>query len=219
MEPKDYSQILKLPAVPEALIQECFSIIKERKTSIFTEDKFLFPKLKNPDGRHVSGSRYVRFNLTAPAEKWIIDNIKPFNRSGIPSGVQIYWSPTNDFSYAAHVDGSRGRVILYSLDPGGDNVETAWFQQKDKPLFRQYNKDFQGAVTDLSSMDKLHGLVVKKHEWTILETRVIHAVTNMIRPRITLAVGISDEEVDDFCDLHKIDKTASKLWLDNNQVF
>jgi hypothetical protein len=219
MNIKDFSQILNLPKLPNDLIEECIAIVKHGKTKVLTTDKFHFPKITNPDGKEVSGSAYLRFSLTDILEKWVKENIKSINKSGIASGVQIYWSKDDLFSYAGHVDGARGRVVLYSIDPGGENVETVWFKEHNKPLFRKYNEDFVGGIVNLQSLEKIHSINVAAQEWTILETRVIHAVTNMHRPRISLAVGISDDEVDEFCKAHRIDKNLSDLWLSSDNIF
>jgi hypothetical protein len=100
--------------------------------------------------------------------------------------IQISWTPINRKESGAHSDATRNFTVIYLLDPGGDNVVTSFYQEKNQPL----NRPHKTFVDDYSLLTKLATVCIKPRTWTVLNSTILHGVENIQRPRIAIQIGL-----------------------------
>jgi hypothetical protein len=92
----------------------------------------------------------------------------------------------NGSSTGPHTDRYRRWHLFYLLESGGDNVETVWYQEPDKPVWR----DEFVVFSDYSKLNELYRCVLPTNTWILFNSRIIHDVQNMSGTRKTLTVDL-----------------------------
>jgi hypothetical protein len=140
--------------------------------------------------RHVLDSRYYAYveNLIPELAGHIVSiGLQTiFNAIGCADGVRML----------PHTDGAaRGRHCLhFIIEPGGENVTTTWYQEKNFPLVRQPRVPTDKLVT-MHNLDKITDVTFIKNTWGIFRTDIIHDVKIIQTSRIAFTVGFSDDAI------------------------
>ena len=95
-----------------------------------------------------------------------------------------------------HTDGvDRGRHCLqFLMETGGENVTTAWWQEKNFPLVRA-PRNLSDRVISKDDLTKVTEVILTKNTWTIFRTDIIHDVKIIQTSRIAFTVGFSDDAI------------------------
>lgn len=209
-----YKLLPSFPMPPKQLITQALDNIRTGKAKVLMTDYFVYGSLVGRSGETILGSRYTRFSLPDQLDEWVHTNITPTTTSNIPAGIQIFYNTAAMFNYAPHVDGGRGkRVVNFMIDTGGENVDTVWYKENEQPLYRTYNHTSPRVnnITDYRSLTEVGKYRIPGLTWSVVETKIFHGIENMTRPRISLSIGITDADVDHFCNYHNI-QPHETLW-------
>jgi hypothetical protein len=172
----------QLPPVPDELLDYDFDLedyffgIPERR--ICTKNGVDFPA-----GLH------RRQDINEDLAKWLKDNIIPdWYSAGFGRDV----APCN----GPHVDRSARYKLLYLIEPGGNNVETVFWEPKNNKCSFTVNTMFFNNYDDL---EKVETYVLKPKQWVILYGSYgIHSVENIESTRVTLQLGLQKDPYSNF---------------------
>jgi hypothetical protein len=128
---------------------------------------------------------YIRWPVSTKLNTWLIDNLGAdlFTRSS--SGMH--------FSRGAnkpHCD-LRAWALNYVIVPGGEKVETIFWQEEDQPLVREPATYRNGTTS--AKLDEVWRVQIEPHRWHLLNTNVIHSVTgvtDMQKPRQGISISV-----------------------------
>lgn len=107
------------------------------------------------------------------------------------TGVSLVWSFAGNNTLGAHTDKIRDYTLIYLLDPGGSNVETVFYHEEDKPLYRN-NKEYSN---DYSKLKRIGQIVIKEKTWTIINSRIMHGVENIESSRKAIQIGFKESYI------------------------
>jgi hypothetical protein len=207
----NFIKSLELPVPPTELIKNNIDMILSGKSTIQMTDNFICKTLTK-DGKIINGSKYTRYVITPELKTWVTDNILPKNMNTISCGIQVFANQSLPFNGTPHIDGIRGKRILnFIIKTGGESVDTVWYQQKNHELYRKYN--FENPRTNnfenYNDLEEVFRARAIENTWTIIESKIIHGIENMNRPRVSLSIGVSDDDVDAFCKFHQLDQSET----------
>jgi hypothetical protein len=80
------------------------------------------------------------------------------------------------------------------METGGENVTTAWWQEKNFPLVRT-PRNLSDRVISKDDLTKVTEVILTKNTWTIFRTDIIHDVKIIQTSRIAFTVGFSDDAI------------------------
>jgi hypothetical protein len=186
-DPVSYYYDIKLPQLPDYIIQECYGTIGQENSRW---DVTKYNRLSTSSGE-VNGATYKRYDATQLIVDWVqsVTSIK-FN-VGPKVGIQIFQPYLSSTTYSPHTDGQRGDIIVnYLLEEGGDNVETLWYIQQDKPLVREPGIN----LLSFEDLAEVHKMKFNQGQWFAINGRILHTVVGITKPRISLSVGFTKEE-------------------------
>jgi len=186
-----YWKIVNLPQVPNEITDMIYK---------FDPSKIQYrvpPKTEETDTFYIDGkvykdAIYSRYHSDQPVYEWYFKNVIRYvkdKQTQVAPGVQILSDGT---AFHFHTDGkARPYVLNYMLDLGGDNVETVFGQEPVFPITREpFLNKFH--CEEYNILDRT---VLPNNTWVILNSKVLHGVINMERPRICLSMGITNEEM------------------------
>jgi hypothetical protein len=192
-----FYKVLDLPPVPEQLETAALALLPDltdeiksyghladvRKAQGFNSksNHMSITRKIIKDGKQISHAPNLAADLDQDAVRWAKANIaEDFLH------IQLSWTPKNRRESGAHSDATRNYTLIYLLDPGGDNVITTFYKEKDQPLHRP-NKTF---VDYYSLLDKVASVRIKPRTWTVLNSTILHGVENIERPRYAIQIGL-----------------------------
>ena len=183
--------LLSLPNLPKYMIDS----IKESITNDLQTVQKVPLKTVQLDGTFVEDSIYSRWSLLEDYHTWVFENIPELKDANPVLGFQSIKNPL-EFGFSQlhpHTDGAaRGAFcISYLIDTGGDNVETIWWQEKDKELKRTP----WSHCWDLNKLTEINKTIFPNNSWNIMRTDWIHSVQYIKSDRIALTIGFADEEL------------------------
>lgn len=211
---------LNLPAIPERLINYSLDIVagktefKNMQTSqgridITTQgavsavatgyDRYI----ELLDNSQVRAANIERYPFSEHHFDWFEKNIFTDIRKCSPEQLssQII---KNGTILQTHTDGVRGPFVLsYLIDSGGDDAETIWYQQDGHPAIREP----RFSIMYDRSLTEVFRYKVKPKTWVIMDSRVLHGVRFMSRPRIMVSVGFYPHELTKFLNQHNIENS------------
>jgi hypothetical protein len=142
---------------------------------------------------------------------WVSSYIKPFHECIIPITIQ-YIETSKDFKYSTippHIDRARGDKILnYFIDIGGTNVKTNWHHEPGYSIERTAENltwNFTGERNDFRILSEVYSTQFELNKWTLMRTNVIHSVINIERPRISISIAVTGDEIKKMSEFHRID--------------
>jgi len=117
-------------------------------------------------------------------------SVENFIKKTLPAGyheigIQVIGDGNTAGGHGAHSDKTRSFSFLYLIDTGGNNVQTRFFKEKKKPLYR---KNFT-VITDYSKIELVDSVIIEPFKWYLLNQRIIHDVIGIegIRKSITVS--------------------------------
>jgi len=193
-----YKFLPKIPALPDNLIAELLDYIyksdlSQLNTSWWAKDeKYQNRRVKINEVEYTS-SKGILIDLQPKLLDFIHNNItRDYLKSAaiITDRVSPVWG--------AHTDTTRRFLILNIIEPGGPNVITRWYQEKDKPVFRFEKPNV--TPLDYSNLIELEKVCYPTNRWILMETKVIHDIQNIMSDRIAINVGLFAEDTDRLID-------------------
>lgn len=88
-----------------------------------------------------------------------------------------------------HTDRTRNWTLMWILDPGGEDVSTVFWQEKDCNTEREpgyYPKSYNDLV-------EIDSQVYQPGQWLLLNAKVIHSVENLKSVRKSIQIGFWDD--------------------------
>ena len=180
-----FKRLTGLPKPPQELID---SVDVHRKPSIMEIGIHNKRNLKNWYGRDFKAGVNVRTKHPA-FDAWVRENI---TNNIVDAGVNyitIDDATERPVSSGAHVDVIRKFTLLYLIDAGGPNVETAFWKEKGQ---RDIVRPPGTQIEDFSLLEELARDQFPVGEWCILYTQVLHSIENIYKPRVAFQVSLNE---------------------------
>jgi hypothetical protein len=169
---------LDLPHPPSSVIKDAFDALDKEHQKL---------KRNHPDTAPVE---YLNTRSTYYVSKEFDQWIETYWQQ-TPISYGVHTSAEN-FSY--HVDTNRNFSIRYVLDPGGDDVDTVWWQEKANSVARlDLKQNWNSTPKNPDSLDEIDRLNTQIHAWTCFNVNIIHSVEgDLQRPRIALQISAAE---------------------------
>lgn len=169
-----YQYLDLLPQIPEELLQD--------PIPHYGPDNIGYT-----DGGSNYEATYTRWGINQALTEWLRDNI--INNVAI-AGIQIMsWGnevPPGRRKVNPHCD-KRKWALNYIYETGGDAVTTSFYCERGHKTIRAPGTRLQ----DFSKLDKIDSIVLEPRRWHVLNTNVLHGVTNVETTRKAVTVGIN----------------------------
>jgi len=124
---------------------------------------------------------YTRWAANPRLIEWLQKNISDYTNI---AGVQ-----TIGGTVMAHCD-KRQWAVNYIIDTGGSNVTTTFYHHPNKSVI-------QAPATRISNDTKLKiikQVVIEPGKWHIINTHVLHGVTNIETQRTAITIGLNADD-------------------------
>jgi len=160
-------QELDIPPIPSCLLEDWDYTQGNLETDNY-ERNLQYKMTRN--GIQVIPARNLRWTITGQLLHWINQHVtKKYDMCG-------YAITTGSADHLPHCDNSGDYKLLYVVDPGGDNVITSFYETSDDvPCgWRPSNYD---------SLIEIDRFKAKINSWIIINTRIIHGVSNITGER------------------------------------
>lgn len=191
--------ILDCPALPDRFCQEVIDTVN-------STDRLKVKTFKDAPGRKEYRERLVtlqdgsqcpsitsqKWTIGPELEQWIRDYV--YNGPWIDIGINSH--NTVSSVMGPHVDDIKNEIILYVVEAGGDNVETAWWQEKGYPVERpdklpvNNNGAFYTSSDDYRQLQELERVCLPQGKWVRMNTLVLHSVENIVGRRTIVKIGL-----------------------------
>ena len=79
---------------------------------------------------------------------------------------------------------------MYIIDAGGDNVMNCFWQEKGHELLRLGNGPI--TVCNYNDLDLIAETRFNSNRWALINTKILHSVENICRPRISIHIGLNN---------------------------
>jgi len=166
-----------LPAIPEEFLTNIPSLDIEKETQI------VFHDLERGDPT-VKNVKYSRYDLNNSFTNWLKEHIVDHASS---YGIAYSYSAKYPVSHSTHIDYTRDYTLIYNLDPGNDNdVYTSFYQEEGSPLEHPLGTK----IKNHNKLTLLDSVKIDPKRWLILNAKVIHGVSEIIRPRVSIQLGL-----------------------------
>tara|TARA_R110000868_G_scaffold41444_3_gene141688 strand:- start:1618 stop:2229 length:612 start_codon:yes stop_codon:yes gene_type:complete len=126
-------------------------------------------------------------------DSWLKENI-PIIQDWKDTRVN-YYIPMEDTcdSIGVHTDKSKDYILLYNIDIGGPDACLTFWQERGQPLVREKGL----IVEDPSLLDKKYEIIGPIDCWYLINSRVLHSVEKVIKPRINIQISMYDHQAID----------------------
>ena len=181
---------LDFPIIPESLYRDEF--IENEQASKDTG----YGTTHYENGVAISASRFnysviQNNNLIA----WLSNTLQIF----LPDSHYTLQHQTPG-THIVHSDLFRMYAIMYTVDPGGKDVCTNWYQETNKPLSRTRNQKHlvlqsDTGVVDYKDLTLLESAVFEQYKWYLFRTDVLHDVKPISEIRRSITVGIKPTQL------------------------
>jgi hypothetical protein len=183
---------LNLPAPPDNIIDLAKSIandcLNNKAISTFSQTH--------------PGAYLEMYNTATEIEEWVKHNISPDHAHH--TGMQVI----KNYDLLPHVDPAvdpphykirRHYTLIYLLDTGGEPN-----QHPVTDFYKLKNKNFSDKtiIPGISDLNKIHSVQFEPNAWNLLSNQIIHSVTGVTKPRISLAVSFFDKTFPEFLKEH-----------------
>ena len=129
---------------------------------------------------------YARWEAKPDLIQWLKTNISNYVNI---AGIQIMTADT-----IPHCD-RRHWAVNYLTDLGGSNVTTAFYQKENWPIVAPPSV----RLPDYTGLKTLKQVVIEPGRWHILNTHILHGVTNVESQRQAVTIGLNS--IDPFSEL------------------
>ncbi len=177
--------------LPDYVIQE-INFYKNndfRDRNLDTYNKFNFSGYANriltKNGKQYPSTKTQRTSLSSNCQNWFKDNI-------CSSWTECSFSitPSISESHGPHTDVTRLWLLMYVIDSGGDNATNCFWRQKGHDLVRLGNDPI--TVCNYNELELVAETKFVPNQWALINTKVLHSVENIRRPRISIHIGLND---------------------------
>jgi|TARA_R110000868_G_scaffold312086_2_gene573019 hypothetical protein len=166
--------IPELPNVPEKLLDYTHDF----EDFAFRPVNYKDTVVKN--GEVVPGRLYCRQAVSPELEQWIKNNIvNTYANIGISKNIGPCLGP--------HLDKTRFYTLHYTIEPGGSNVQTVFYEPSTDEAILDTDKLY---VTNYSKLDTVDSIIFQPRQWYAINGRQLHSVENIETMRISLQVGL-----------------------------
>ena len=141
------------------------------------------------DGKRFMASPLVQTGSTKEFEQWVRENITPkFNNAGVS------YRHCNSDTSGAHTDHTRDLVLIYNIDNGGPNCGVSWWRNKEREgESLMHERGVQHLTFD--NLEKIGEVIGPDDTWFLLESRILHSVENIERPRVQFQISLNYEDI------------------------
>jgi hypothetical protein len=100
-----------------------------------------------------------------------------------------------------HSDGIRDGLLMYLIEPGGDNVVNKWWKHKEKSI----NTVPDTHYFKFEDLEEVTEVRIPSGKWCLMNTNVLHSVENIVGNRISLTIGLKGAaDIRPFLEQHKL---------------
>lgn len=193
-----YYKVLAIPALPHDLEQQLWQRYHapDKEQFAISTNKFLHPELAlkpspgdvqgQRNGKRFNNCRGSRFSVEHSIHQWIDQHIC---QNWIEAGLYVIHGDQNHGTILPHTDQTRALSLLYLLDPGGSNVRTEFWQEKNHSIHRE----MKTLVGDYSLLDPLKSVQWPLKTWILLNTNILHSVEQMTAKRVHFQVSLATD--------------------------
>jgi hypothetical protein len=133
---------------------------------------------------------YTRWGINQDLTQWLQAHISSDVKM---SGVQIMsWDESvlpGERKVNPHCD-YRKWALNYVYETGGENVATSFYCEKDQRILR----DPGCRIINPSSLTALKTVVIEPNRWHIINTNVLHGVSNVETTRKAVTIGLNHDD-------------------------
>jgi hypothetical protein len=135
-------------------------------------------------GEHYDSRYQLGFSLGEDFDQWVKDNI-----ISNPVSITVRRTFGDSIMHGAHIDSNRRWAISLMLDRGGDDAITRFYKLPGHPTEWPLMHKLFDNMDDLVEIDAVK---FPMDTWFVINTAIIHAVTNITGPRTFIQVGAMD---------------------------
>jgi hypothetical protein len=188
-----YKILYNLPKIPKNYLTELQNLYSDNtKTlyNVYPSADYVGRTLQIND-RSIVSTQSNRYKLSTHFTQWIQDNIVD---DWTECSFSITHANNTSAVHGAHIDHSRTYLLLYLVEPGGQNATVTWYQEHGYPVFRP---DALGRTvcnySDLTTIDQFQPPL---HTWVVYNVRILHGVENLDSDRIGIQIGLTEKNYD-----------------------
>lgn len=193
-----YYKVLDLPTLPADLEQQLWQRYHapDREQYAISTNQFLHPELvlkPNPgdvqgrrNNKMFNNCRGSRYSVDSNIHHWVRQNI---SQDWIEAGLYVIHGDQNHGTILPHTDQTRALSLLYLLDPGGSNVHTEFWQEKNHSIHRE----MKTLVGDYSLLESLKSVQWPLKTWILLNTNILHSVEQMTSKRVHFQISLATD--------------------------
>jgi len=146
------------------------------------------------DGVTLTGAEFKRgvFDY-APLLLWLREN----NIPGAEVFSKVHLQFQTGGTHTIHSDVARIYALNYVVEPGGDNVITSWYQQKNNPVHvskQTFNNSNPPTYKNTVLLGSAH---FKKDRWYLIAVNILHDVGVIPGTRKVISFNFTDESIID----------------------
>ena len=182
-----YKVMENLPKIPGELISEMLTIFHDPGDHDISYPEPDWQRLLSIDGQQYPSTRQKRYPPPQSLSDWIGKNITSdylyihLGHTEAVAGQKLtYQGP--------HTDRTRKWALMYVLDPGGNNCQTSWYQQKNQPILRDNEDGFY--MDDYNQLIKIGKIRLSAGDWCLFNAKVIHDVSGINTDRKLIVVAL-----------------------------
>ena len=171
-----FFQPVDLPPLPNEFVEEALHGARDQLL-VTSRDRTITDK-----NNIYRNATLQRWKLSQAIEEWLralgVDGFMDVSVQSISKGDTL----------GPHTDGIQRCKLFYNLLPGGDCVQTIWYQEKDQPRIRPKFL----LVDDTAALTEIHRCVIPARQWGFINVGVIHEVRGLTGTRETVVASFSD---------------------------
>lgn len=188
-----YYKHLNFPQVPKNLISldihnpDYYTFVKSIPVFNYGNDHYLNGQFIEPPGYFIYSVNYQ------PLLDWFLEFVPAYDQT--QSLSLIITKHANQGRMIVHTDISRKFAVNYIIDTGGDQVSTNWWKELGHSPIR--GEKLPGKQTDTGhvkydNLELLESVICEKNNWYMIQTNVLHDVSNISSPRIFLSFPVTE---------------------------
>jgi hypothetical protein len=140
------------------------------------------------NGKEYSSRYQVGYEIGDDFNQWVKDNIvENFVNATVRRSVG------KSEMHGAHIDNSRKYAIWYMLERGGEDSRTRFYYEKGGPIEWPWNE--KRVFNNMDDLIELEAVKWPIRQWFVINTSVIHAITDITGPRTSLQISVLEEQL------------------------
>lgn len=176
----------RLPKIPQDILGD---LDQYKKNPLYTEWQTYWAdqpwQEKYIDEKDWDPREYYNFKVHGKLLTWLKYNITDMAKN---YGLVYYGVMEGTGGRRPHIDQSRNFLLLYIIDPGGDQVTTTFYHAEGFPVMPGNLKEKWLE----HKLNKIDNPVWETGRWVLMNPKIIHAVDNMTRMRISMQLCLME---------------------------